>query len=71
MKLLTRGGILITFSCSGLVTLDDLILVVKWAATDARRRVQICEILSQPPDHPILPSFQESNYLKGLICFVE
>jgi len=42
--------------------------VVFGAALDARRDVQIVEALSQAADHPVLLSFPESAYLKGLIC---
>jgi 23S rRNA (cytosine1962-C5)-methyltransferase len=70
MKLLQPGGVLATFSCSGLVSREDFLTVVKWAATDSRRSFQILEFLSQPPDHPVLPAFQEGHYLKGLIGIV-
>jgi 23S rRNA (cytosine1962-C5)-methyltransferase len=45
-------------------------MVVFEAATDARRDAQIVAQLSQSSDHPILLSFRESEYLKGLICRV-
>ena len=70
MQLLCRGGILATFSCSGLVSADLFQKVVFGAAVDAGRDVQILERLSQGPDHPILLTFPESEYLKGLICRV-
>ncbi len=67
LKLLRPGGILATFSCSGWVTAADLRLALAWAATDARREVQVLETLAQPPDHPALLAFPESVYLHGLI----
>lgn len=70
MKLLTPGGILATFSCSGLVTPADFRQAVCWAAQDSGRSVRIVETLGQPPDHPVLTAFPESEYLKGLICWV-
>ena len=70
MKLLTPGGILATFSCSGAVSRTDFHNTIAWAATDAQRSVQVIEQLSQSEDHPILISFPESEYLKGLICRV-
>ena len=39
-------------------------------ALDAHRDVQIIERLSQSPDHPVLLTFPEGEYLKGLICRV-
>ena len=70
LKLLTPGGILATFSCSGAVSRTDFHNAIAWAATDAQRSVQVIEQLSQAEDHPILISFPESEYLKGLICRV-
>ncbi|MCS7222628.1 MAG: class I SAM-dependent rRNA methyltransferase [Anaerolineae bacterium] len=70
MQLLRPGGLLATFSCSGVVTLDLFQKIVLGAAVDARRDVQIIGRLSQGPDHPILLSFPESEYLKGLLCRV-
>lgn len=70
LKLLKPGGLLVTFSCSGLVSEDLHQKVVFGAAVDAGRDVQIIARLLQAPDHPILLSFPESEYLKGLICRV-
>lgn len=67
LKLLRPDGILATFSCSGWVTAEHLQLALSWAATDARREIQILETLSHPPDHPLLPAFPEGAYLHGLI----
>jgi 23S rRNA (cytosine1962-C5)-methyltransferase len=70
MKLLRPGGLLATFSCSGLVTPDLFHKVVADAAVDADRRVQIIERLQQGPDHPEDVCFPEGLYLKGLVCRV-
>jgi 23S rRNA (cytosine1962-C5)-methyltransferase len=70
LKLLTPGGILATFSCSGLVSAEQLQLTLSWAATDAQREVQVLETCGQPADHPVRLSFPESAYLHGLICRV-
>jgi len=67
-KLLSAGGVLITFSCSGLLGPDLFQKVVFGAALDARRDVQIIGRLSQASDHPVLLTFPEGGYLKGLIC---
>ncbi|WP_376788470.1 class I SAM-dependent rRNA methyltransferase [Thermoflexus sp.] len=67
LRLIRPGGLLITFSCSGLVSLELFQKIVFAAAEDAGREVQILEKLSQGPDHPIRLSFPESEYLKGLI----
>jgi 23S rRNA (cytosine1962-C5)-methyltransferase len=70
MRLLQPGGLLVTFSCSGLVSADLFQKIVFGASVDAGRDVQILERLAQGPDHPVLLSFPESAYLKGLICRV-
>jgi 23S rRNA (cytosine1962-C5)-methyltransferase len=70
MQLLRPGGVLATFSCSGLVSADLFQKIVFGAAVDADRDVQVVERLSQGPDHPVLLTFPESEYLKGLICRV-
>ena len=44
--------------------------VVFGAALDAKRDVQVIERLTQSPDHPVLLTFPEGEYLKGLICRV-
>lgn len=70
LQMLKPGGILATFSCSGLVSADLFQKVVFGAAVDAGRRVQVLEWLRQAPDHPIAITFPEGEYLKGLICRV-
>lgn len=70
MQLLRPGGLLATFSCSGLVSPDLFQKVVFGAAVDARRDVQVIERLTQAPDHPVLLTFPEGEYLKGLVCRV-
>jgi len=68
IKLLRPGGILVTFSCSGGITRDLFQKIVAGAALDAGADLRILEQLSQSADHPVLLSFPESFYLKGLIC---
>ena len=70
LKLLAPGGVLATFSCSGQVSPADFRMMLGWAAIDARRPLQIVETLGQPPDHPVLAVFPDSEYLKGAICRV-
>jgi len=71
MKLLTPGGILATFSCSGMVSRDEFAATLRWAARDAGCDVRILEQLTQPPDHPVLVTCPETEYLKGFLCSVE
>ena len=72
-RLLRPGGILATFSCSGLVSADLFQKVVFSAALDALgpgRPPQILAWLRQASDHPVALTFPEAEYLKGLICQV-
>jgi len=70
MHLLRPGGLLVTFSCSGLVSADLFQKVVFGASLDAGREVQILARLFQGKDHPVLLTFPEGAYLKGLLCRV-
>lgn len=67
-KLLAPGGTLITFSCSGHVGADLFQKIIADAALDAGREARILRRLGQAPDHPVLLSFPEGSYLKGLVC---
>ncbi len=69
-RLLTPGGHLITFSCSGLITEDLFQKILFGAALDAKREAQIIRRLGQADDHPVLLSFPEAAYLKGFVCRV-
>ena len=65
LKLLKPGGTLATFCCShhvDAVTFQDVILS---AAFDARKVLRRVATYSQSPDHPIIPSIPETEYLKG------
>ncbi len=70
IKLLKPGGILITFSCSGLLSADMFQKVVADASLDAGREVKIIKKLSMAQDHLIDVNFPEGSYLKGFICNV-
>jgi len=71
LKLLRPGGILATFSCSGLMPAELFQKIVTDAACDARRDVQLLQRLEQAPDHAESLSFPEGLYLKGLLCRVK
>jgi 23S rRNA (cytosine1962-C5)-methyltransferase len=69
-KLLRRGGLLVTFSCSGLMSPELFQKIVADAALDAGREAQIIRRLSQASDHPTSLSYPEGSYLKGFVCKV-
>ena len=66
-KLLNPGGILMTFSCSGLLSADLFQKVVADGVLDAGREMQIIERTFQAADHPVSLPYPEGLYLKGLV----
>ena len=66
-----KGGILFTFSCSQVVSKDKFREAVFSAAAISGRNVRILHQLTQPTDHPINIFHPESEYLKGLVLYVE
>lgn len=69
--LLNPGGLLFTFSCSGLLPADLFQKIVADAALDAGCEARIIKKLGQALDHPIGLNFPEGSYLKGLLCRVD
>jgi 23S rRNA (cytosine1962-C5)-methyltransferase len=71
LKCLNPGGILATYSCSHNISEALFQAILREAARKAGRKVYLLEKCLQSPDHPILLSYPESNYLKGLIVKAE
>lgn len=67
-KLLKPGGLLFTFSCSGLMESGLFQKIVADAAVDAECDARILHKLDQATDHPTRLAFPEGYYLKGLVC---
>ena len=65
------GGIIFTFSCSQVVTKENFRKSVFAAAANTGRRVKILHQMGQPVDHPVNIYHPESEYLKGLVLYVE
>jgi 23S rRNA (cytosine1962-C5)-methyltransferase len=65
------GGIIFTFSCSQVVTKENFRKSVFAAAANTGRRVKIMHQKGQPVDHPVNIYHPESEYLKGLVIYVE
>ena len=70
MKLVEPGGWLMTFSCSGHMSLDLFQKVIFAAALDAGRRVSFVRRLTVGPDHPVSLYCPEGEYLKGFLLEV-
>jgi len=71
IKMLAKGGTLVTCSCSHHMGVEEFIEVVRAAAADAGRRVQMLEMRGAAPDHPAIVTLPETSYLKCLICRVQ
>lgn len=71
LKKIKPGGILFTFSCSGVIDKMLFYNSVAAAAIDAGRNVKMLHYMYQPPDHPVIPFFPEGEYLKGMVLWVE
>jgi 23S rRNA (cytosine1962-C5)-methyltransferase len=69
-KLLRPGGLLFTYSCSGGISDDLFQKIIAGAALDAGVDAQIVNKLHAAADHPVLLSFPEGAYLKGLVLRV-
>ncbi|MGV3773372.1 MAG: class I SAM-dependent rRNA methyltransferase [Verrucomicrobiales bacterium] len=65
LKLLKPGGVLATFCCSHHVDAVTFQQVILDAAFDAHRILRKVATYGQSPDHPVLPSIPETEYLKG------
>lgn len=65
-KLLSPGGLLLTFSCSGGVGPELFHKIVAGAGMDAGVDGYILDRMAAAPDHPQTICFPEGEYLKGL-----
>ncbi|MEO6875703.1 MAG: class I SAM-dependent rRNA methyltransferase [Opitutaceae bacterium] len=71
LQRLAPGGILATYTCSHHMQDAELRGVLADAAADAKRKVRVREFCHQPPDHPVLVTMMESEYLRGYIVQAE
>jgi 23S rRNA (cytosine1962-C5)-methyltransferase len=71
LKMLRPGGTLVTCSCSHYVSWDEFHGVVTAAAGDAQRRIRLLERRGAAPDHPVVLTVPETEYLKCLILQVD
>jgi 23S rRNA (cytosine1962-C5)-methyltransferase len=71
LQRLAPGGVLATYTCSHHMQDAELRSVLASAAADAKRKVRVLEFCHQPPDHPVLVTMVESEYLRGYIVQAE
>ncbi len=67
LRLLTRHGIMATFSCSHHVTAADWSDLLERAARDTGTTLRLRQRLGQSSDHPILVNVPETEYLHGYV----
>ena len=70
MKIIRKGGILFTFSCSQVVDRQLFYDTVVSAAIVAEREIKVLQHMGQPADHPVSIYHPEGEYLKGLVLYV-
>lgn len=70
LKLLNPGGVLITCTCSYHMPEGLFLDLIREAASDARRKLQLIEKRMQASDHPVILSMPETYYLKCVIARV-
>ena len=67
MKMLPKGGYLVTCSCSQHVSPEAFTDMLLDAARDAHRQLRLIESRTQGKDHPILLAAPETRYLKFMV----
>lgn len=67
MRLLSRGGLLFTASCSFHLTKPLFLEMLHDAAADSGRRIALREVRGQPLDHPEILTIPETGYIKGAL----
>src|SRR2546429_1588420 len=66
-KLLSKDGVLATFSCSHHVEDSAFLKTITDALVDARRSARRVRQFEQAPDHPVLPTIPETEYFRGFL----
>ena len=70
MQVLERDGLLISCSCSQLLSRDVLVQTLLQGSRHLDRNLVILEQGRQGPDHPVLPAIPETDYLKAIFARV-
>ena len=68
LKLLRPNGVLISCTCSYHMQQEMFLEIIREAALDARRRLQLVDVRGQSSDHPVLLGVPETHYLKCVIA---
>jgi 23S rRNA (cytosine1962-C5)-methyltransferase len=70
MQVVSPGGILLTCSCSGLISEMDFLSILTRSAAEAGVVLQIFKLTGASPDHPFSSIFPEGRYLKAVFARV-
>ena len=70
MMAVKPGGVLLSCSCTGLVSEPDFLETLRRAAWQAQREIQIFKISGAAPDHPFFGHVPEGRYLKAVFMRV-
>jgi 23S rRNA (cytosine1962-C5)-methyltransferase len=71
LQAVAPGGLLLTCSCTGLVSEPDFLDTVRRAAWQAGRTLQVLRTSGAGADHPYLLHVPEGRYLKAVFCRVD
>jgi 23S rRNA (cytosine1962-C5)-methyltransferase len=71
MRVIKKGGIIFTFSCSQVIDRQLFYNTVVSSAIQSGRQIKVLHHLSQPADHPVSIFHPEGEYLKGLVLYGE
>lgn len=66
-RLLSKGGLLVSFSCSHHVAAHEFEEAISEGLQDAKRNMRLLRRIGQPLDHPVILGIPETEYLKGLV----
>lgn len=66
-KLLSKGGRIVSFSCSHHVAAHEFEGAISEGLQDAKRSMRVIRRLGQPADHPVVLGLPETEYLKGIV----
>lgn len=70
MKLVKKGGFLVTASCTNLIQPELFLDIIDMAAKDAKRKLRQVTYQTQASDHPIIRGMEITQYLKFLVVQV-
>lgn len=70
LSLVEKGGIFVTCSCSGMVSMEEFSWILRGASQASGRHVQMLRKSGAGADHPVMTSYPEGEYLKCIVSRV-